>query len=286
MKRCISFLLLVVFLFAACSAEQASWDCPECGRKSNLGNFCGNCAHPAPWTYAPPKYQDQSQYFEYKISGLQAYITKYTGTGGTVFIPPYLGGKPVELLGRQLFANNGSYRVKCVVIPAPVTYIGRGTFYGTMLSEVYIPFSVKTIEPEAFAFCKNLNSIHMDPDNKQFVVVDNVIFSKNMKKLVLYPGGKKDDIYTIPEGTTAIEAGSFTGSDIKKVVVSDGVSSIGETAFWGCKNLTSIEIPASVRSIADNAFGDNPSLKTILGEKGSAAEQYAADHKMKFILAE
>ena len=36
-------------LFATLSnGERAAWDCPECGRKGNTGNFCGNCAHPAP----------------------------------------------------------------------------------------------------------------------------------------------------------------------------------------------------------------------------------------------
>ena len=42
-------LLALVCLFAGISnGERAAWDCPECGRKGNTGNFCGNCAHPAP----------------------------------------------------------------------------------------------------------------------------------------------------------------------------------------------------------------------------------------------
>ena len=30
-------------------AEHAAWDCPECGRLGNTRNYCGGCAHPAPW---------------------------------------------------------------------------------------------------------------------------------------------------------------------------------------------------------------------------------------------
>ena len=30
------------------------WDCPECGRTGNTGNFCGGCAHPAPWIESDP----------------------------------------------------------------------------------------------------------------------------------------------------------------------------------------------------------------------------------------
>ena len=44
-------LLVFICLFARMSnGESTAWDCPECGRKGNTGNFCGNCAHPAPET--------------------------------------------------------------------------------------------------------------------------------------------------------------------------------------------------------------------------------------------
>ena len=32
-----------------CYSEATVWDCPECGRTGNTANFCGACAHPAPW---------------------------------------------------------------------------------------------------------------------------------------------------------------------------------------------------------------------------------------------
>ena len=41
--------------------------------------------------------------------------------------------------------------------------------------------------------------------------------------------------------------------NIKKVVIEDGVTSIGEYAFSGC-SMTSITIPDSVKSIGDSAF--------------------------------
>ncbi len=34
------------------AAERSPWDCPQCGRKGNTGNYCGGCAHPAPQTVA------------------------------------------------------------------------------------------------------------------------------------------------------------------------------------------------------------------------------------------
>lgn len=43
------FTLMFSVLSGVSFAEQSSWDCPECGRTGNTGNFCGKCAHPAPW---------------------------------------------------------------------------------------------------------------------------------------------------------------------------------------------------------------------------------------------
>ena len=52
--------------------------------------------------------------------------------------------------------------------------------------------------------------------------------------------------------------------DIKKVVISDGITSIGDYAFWECKNLQSIVIPDSVTEIGEFAFHQCESLKSIV----------------------
>ena len=35
--------------------DKAGWTCPECGKKGNTGNYCGKCAHPAPWIWDCPE---------------------------------------------------------------------------------------------------------------------------------------------------------------------------------------------------------------------------------------
>ena len=50
---------------------------------------------------------------------------------------------------------------------------------------------------------------------------------------------------------------------IKKVNIGAGVTNIGDSAFYGCKNLTSIEIPDSVTSIGFGAFQDCTILESI-----------------------
>ena len=50
---------------------------------------------------------------------------------------------------------------------------------------------------------------------------------------------------------------------ISRVVISEGVTSIGDFAFRGCSSLASIEIPESVTSIGEGAFCDCNSLSSI-----------------------
>ena len=55
----------------------------------------------------------------------------------------------------------------------------------------------------------------------------------------------------------------YINSSVKKVVIEDGVTSIGNDAFYYCTSLTSITIPDSVTSIGSSAFRDCTSLTTI-----------------------
>ena len=68
-KRPISILLLLslIFLlyFPASLGEQAPWDCPECGRKGNTGNYCGGCGYPAQRTEAPAVNDEYMSHEEY-----------------------------------------------------------------------------------------------------------------------------------------------------------------------------------------------------------------------------
>lgn len=47
-NRSIIVVLIMLFLTSAALCEPAAWNCPECGRSGNTGNYCGGCGHPAP----------------------------------------------------------------------------------------------------------------------------------------------------------------------------------------------------------------------------------------------
>ena len=43
-------------------------------------------------------------------------------------------------------------------------------------------------------------------------------------------------------------------SGVKRIIIGDGVTTIGESAFGGCSSLTSVTIPNSVTTIGESAF--------------------------------
>ena len=78
----------------------------------------------------------------------------------------------------------------------------------------------------------------------------------------------------VPDGNGVLV---YTGGDVeerykdkvKKVIVEDGVTSIGKFAFKYCRSLTSIEIPSSVTSIGKWAFEDCSKLTSVTFAGGS-----------------
>ena len=53
-------------------------------------------------------------------------------------------------------------------------------------------------------------------------------------------------------------------SSVKSVVIEDGVTSIGNSAFEECRNLTSVVIPKNVKSIGNSAFAECINLSSVV----------------------
>ena len=97
------------------------------------------------------------------------------------------------------------------------------------------------------------------------------------------PWGTAIKAVVIEDGVTNIGEDAFCGyKNLTSVTIPDSVTSIGSSAFDGCTGLTSVTIPDSVTSIGWSAFKGCTGL-TIYGVPGSAAEQYANDNGFTFI---
>ena len=52
-------------------------------------------------------------------------------------------------------------------------------------------------------------------------------------------------------------------SGVKRIIIGDGVTTIGQFAFRGCSSLTSVTIPNSVKTINGSAFSDCSFLTSV-----------------------
>lgn len=117
--------------------------------------------------------------------------------------------------------------LQSVAIPGSVDSIGSTAFYGCdSLTSITIPASVKSVGDGTFADCSSLAEIKVDSKNETFVSQDGILYTKDMKRLLQCPGGKKGGI-TIPASVDWISVGVYLQY---------------YDAFRGCNDLTEISV--------------------------------------------
>ena len=189
----------------------------------------------------------------------------------------------------------GCDSIESVIVPKGITKIGGWVFYGcTSLTSVSIPDSVIDIQLDAFEKCTALNEINVDEMNKAYKSDSGVLLNKNETELILYPAGKKETTYSIPDSMVTINNGAFENvSALESIIIPNSVVNIERFAFYNCKLLTSVSIPLSVKSIGDYAFGyyqgdhfetsKNSNFKIECYAK-TIGEQYAFDNGFEYTL--
>ena len=153
----------------------------------------------------------------------------YTATNGTITITGYAG-------------SDTSWTMPSTINGLPVT--GIGSNLSTRLAQVTIPSSVTNVAGGAFSGCFSLTAIAVDGQNAFYAGVNGVLFSKSQTTLVEYPCGLGGS-YTIPNGVTSIADMAFGGCrSLVSVSIGSGVTRIGDGAFLGCGSLTAITVDA------------------------------------------
>lgn len=141
----------------------------------------------------------------------------------------------------------GEIEIPSMYNEKPVTRIARWGFANSLdITGIIIPESISMLYGDSFANCPNIESITIksitvDSANSVYMSSGNCLIARRTQILVL---------------------------GCKNSVLPQGVQEIGDYAFAGCTNLTSITIPGSVVTIGESAFEDCRGLTSFIMQSG------------------
>ena len=172
--------------------------------------------------------------------------------------------------------------VRTVVFEEGVTSVGSNAFCGQdQLTGITFYPQMECISDSSFNRCSNLSEVDFQGkitewkddytiyygsyyDEEAPDIIYKVFDTDGITRLNLIDIGSCDTnlIWAVDQDKTLYVCGEgqidsgywspWRNYDIEKVVIKEGVTGIGDYAFYDCKNLTSIEIPASVTSIGES----------------------------------
>lgn len=172
-------------------------------------------------------------------------------------------------------------------VSAPgVTEIGVNAFSNCWkLTQLHVSARLATVESGAFEGCSELMDVYYSGTAEQWQAVNNqdaTIADANIHCADQEIPGVKHGTWNgvtwrlAPDGTLTVSGhGSITAGyswwfpwnsfkeEILKIVIEDGVTSVGTNAFPDCPNLKTIEIAGSVTSLGTQAFANCHKLEEV-----------------------
>ena len=150
---------------------------------------------------------------------------------------------------------------------------------------VQLPDYIESVSSSYFSQMSNLQSIEISNSNDHYTSIEGILYSNDFSTLITVPSNNGITEFTVPKEVERIERLAFSAhnslrvldfeeaSQLEKieygafmnaeylydVTFPDGLEIIGRSSFKGT-NITSIEIPGSVRKIDSDAFEGAPPL--------------------------
>lgn len=133
-----------------------------------------------------------------------------------------------EIIG---YTGNSSPIIPTTYLGEPVISIAEDAFFNKSFDTLLIPETVIYIHPLMTRRCLSLTNIEVSEQNQNYASYDGILYSKDFKELILYPEGKKETEFTIPDFVERLGEFSLISNNIKTLNIGSNVIEIAETAL-------------------------------------------------------
>ena len=241
---------------------------------------------------------DQNGLYEYVLNSEgNAVITGFNrGYIGELYIPSVIDGYTVTEISNNAFAEcrgityinipntvnklyayafAGCSSVERISLSENIETIDGAVFHScSSLKEIYIPdrtlLCANVMTGDPFLGCYSLENIYVSEYNENYVSIDGVLYSKDLKAIERVPTGKKIRAFIVPSGVECIGDGAFYDCCyLEEIILPDGVKKFEDISFWDNYRLKKIVIPKSLKHSGwYNEFPDS----TVFYYEGSESE--------------
>ena len=201
-----------------------------------------------------------------------AFVTCYSMTN--VEIP-----NSVVLIGKKAFLDCRS--LKHIRIPSNVNNLGDSAFEDCeSLCSLEIASNNISLGTGVFSGCSSLLEIEIhgginkmigNPFSQwngklklktnKFSLEHDVLYNRTKSEIIAFLSCSKE--FIMPSSVIRIAKNAFYKSKISKIQFSSNLATIGDYAFYFCKNLSRIDLPNSLIEIGDDAFSDCTNLNRV-----------------------
>lgn len=169
----------------------------------------------------------------------------------------------VEKIEEDAFAH--CYKLESVSLSNTVTSLGKRAFFRCNPGRITVPNTLTELGESAFGGCMNLTDIRIGEDHPRYRMVNNCVVDHKTKELVF---GNRMSVIPGDGSVTRIGDGAFCGmDDLSSVTIPECITGIGESAFCCC-GLTTVKLPKGITNIGESAFSECEKLAHIQIPRG------------------
>ena len=187
-------------------------------------------------------------------------------------------GSQLVFLNELAFSN--ATHLSNIELPPTLNNISSQCFSYTSLTNFTVPIGTFNIDSQCFSNCQSLvsftipqgcalcsigadvfrNCINLKSvisHNDYFTNENDALLTISREYLVIFPPASPTQVYSLPQDVKFIQDGAFYGcKNLVTILIPENgdLKTIGRSAFENCIKLKTINIPASLENIYENAF--------------------------------